>query len=192
MLNGVIDMPSNMRRADLRITKTARALSSALFTLLQGRNFGKITVSDICEEALISRATFYAHFIDKYDFLERWLACFVPQDLNSDLVYDQIEFEVNQFIHRNEAILGNILHNMDNETSNIVDKCILSMLKVPAKNSKGEMDPQYIVQSNIYAGGILRYLLWQIDNKFPAVVQPMNVYLYDVINKFEKHILGNL
>jgi len=45
---------------------------NAVLKLLNRRNFEKITVNDICEEALVSRATFYAHFNDKYDLFKYW------------------------------------------------------------------------------------------------------------------------
>ncbi|MCL2301197.1 MAG: TetR/AcrR family transcriptional regulator [Firmicutes bacterium] len=66
-------MPDITRREDLRVMKTRRALCTALFTLLRRRNFTKITVRGICEEAMVSRTVFYAHFSDKYDLLEHAL-----------------------------------------------------------------------------------------------------------------------
>jgi len=68
-----MDIPDNIKRKDLRVVKTRRALCAALFTLLRRKYFTKITVRDICEEALVSRTVFYAHFSDKYDLLEHAL-----------------------------------------------------------------------------------------------------------------------
>ena len=56
-------------KVDLRIRKTKRILFDALLRLMEKKNFEKIKVSDICEEALINRSTFYAHYEDKYDLL---------------------------------------------------------------------------------------------------------------------------
>ena len=56
-------------KVDLRIKKTKRILFDALIRLMAKKNFEKIKVSDICEEALINRSTFYAHYEDKYDLL---------------------------------------------------------------------------------------------------------------------------
>jgi AcrR family transcriptional regulator len=36
---------------------------------MKQKNFEKIKISDICEEALINRSTFYAHYEDKYELL---------------------------------------------------------------------------------------------------------------------------
>ena len=54
---------------DLRIIKTKKALSEALFTMLQRMSFDELSVNALCCEAGIRRATFYKHFKDKYDFL---------------------------------------------------------------------------------------------------------------------------
>lgn len=55
---------------DLRVQKTERALTEALLTLLKEKPFEEITVSDLCETAMVRRATFYKHFRDKHEFLD--------------------------------------------------------------------------------------------------------------------------
>lgn len=58
-----------MKKEDLRITKTKKVLFNSLLELIKMKPFEKITISDICENALINRSTFYAHFDDKYELL---------------------------------------------------------------------------------------------------------------------------
>ncbi|MDR2932476.1 MAG: TetR/AcrR family transcriptional regulator, partial [Oscillospiraceae bacterium] len=57
------------QKQDLRVTRTHKALVSALFMLLKKQPFQKITVNELCEAAMVSRATFYLHFEDKYHLL---------------------------------------------------------------------------------------------------------------------------
>lgn len=54
---------------DPRSRRTRRLLQAALNELLQTKKFHEITVQDITAQAEINRATFYAHFVDKYDLL---------------------------------------------------------------------------------------------------------------------------
>ena len=56
-------------KKDLRIIKTQKMLHNALLSLLEVKAFEEIKVSDICNEALINRSTFYAHYNDKYELL---------------------------------------------------------------------------------------------------------------------------
>ena len=56
-------------KTDLRVIKTKRILFDSLLKLLKNKNFEKIKISDICEESLINRSTFYAHYEDKYELL---------------------------------------------------------------------------------------------------------------------------
>ena len=56
-------------KTDLRIIKTKKILFDTLIKLMKQKNFERIKISDICEEALINRSTFYAHYEDKYDLL---------------------------------------------------------------------------------------------------------------------------
>lgn len=57
-------------KVDLRVLKTEQALVDAMQRLLEETPIEAITVSDLCDEAMIRRATFYKHFKDKYDFLD--------------------------------------------------------------------------------------------------------------------------
>ena len=58
---------------DVRKLKTEKALVTALVSLLERKVWQKITIKDICSEAMVSRSTFYAHFEDKYALFEYML-----------------------------------------------------------------------------------------------------------------------
>jgi AcrR family transcriptional regulator len=53
---------------DLRVVKTYRALTDAFWQVLSEKKFEEITVNELCNRALVRRATFYKHFADKYEF----------------------------------------------------------------------------------------------------------------------------
>lgn len=54
-----------------RQTKTELKLQQALTELLPTKGLANMTVSDICRTAGINRGTFYAHYIDKYDLVDK-------------------------------------------------------------------------------------------------------------------------
>ena len=59
---------------DPRVRRTHLLLAKALEKLLHEKDFDKISVQDITEEATLNRATFYAHYPDKYSLLECMVA----------------------------------------------------------------------------------------------------------------------
>jgi AcrR family transcriptional regulator len=56
---------------DLRTRRTRKLLQAALFDLLKERDLEMISVRDICERAMVHRTTFYKHYVDKYDLMNR-------------------------------------------------------------------------------------------------------------------------
>lgn len=60
-----------------QMVRTDRAIITALVHLLKRKPFEKITVQDILDETPVTRATFYAHFRDKYEVAERMLEIFI-------------------------------------------------------------------------------------------------------------------
>ena len=55
---------------DLRVRRTRKLLREALVELIEERDFDSLTVSDIAERAMVSRAAFYRYYRDKYDLVE--------------------------------------------------------------------------------------------------------------------------
>jgi AcrR family transcriptional regulator len=60
-------------RLDPRIRRTRKLLQDSLRKLLEEKEFDKISVQDITEAATVNRATFYAHYSDKFALLEEWI-----------------------------------------------------------------------------------------------------------------------
>lgn len=57
--------------SDLRVRRTQKLLREALIALIEERGFDAITVGEIAERAMVSRAAFYRHYQDKYDLVEK-------------------------------------------------------------------------------------------------------------------------
>lgn len=57
-------------KVDPRIIRTRKLLMDAFSKLIQKKGFKDITIKDITDEANVNRATFYAHFQDKYDLID--------------------------------------------------------------------------------------------------------------------------
>lgn len=58
---------------DLRIQKTQKSIKQAFFELIEEEGFDHISVKDITARAMISRNTFYLHYSDKFDLLNKIL-----------------------------------------------------------------------------------------------------------------------
>ena len=59
---------------DSRVKRTRQLLLQAFISLLEERHtIHSISVQEIAERATVNRATFYAHFEDKYALLEVWM-----------------------------------------------------------------------------------------------------------------------
>lgn len=58
-----------IERIDPRVRRTRQMLQAAMSALLKEKDFADINVQDITERADLNRATFYKHFMDKYDLL---------------------------------------------------------------------------------------------------------------------------
>lgn len=62
-------MNSSNVSLDLRVRRTYKFLWDALMALMMEYDFESITVTAICERAMVHRTTFYKHYEDKYGLL---------------------------------------------------------------------------------------------------------------------------
>jgi AcrR family transcriptional regulator len=72
-------------RVDPRTKRTRQLLLDAFRQLLEEKTFEDITVQDITERATVNRATFYAHFEDKYILAEQSLREWIQRALRKNL-----------------------------------------------------------------------------------------------------------
>lgn len=177
----------NPQKEDLRIWKTEQALITAMFSLLKEHKFIELTVDNICKTAHIGRATFYAHFTDRYGLLKFWLSSFYPYELEKFDTYEDIEKCVNQFVCEYGTILFNVFADADEKIFEILTDFLCSTLGVKIeKYVDGEINHKYIVISNMFVGGIVNYFLWQVKNMFPSNVPIMNKHFFDAILKLQE------
>ncbi|MBA2682462.1 MAG: TetR/AcrR family transcriptional regulator [Ktedonobacteraceae bacterium] len=67
-------MTTLVNASDPRVKRTRQLLVQAFIALVEERhNLHSISVQEIAERATVNRATFYAHFEDKYALLQYWM-----------------------------------------------------------------------------------------------------------------------
>ncbi|MCU7558233.1 TetR-like C-terminal domain-containing protein [Macrococcus capreoli] len=58
-------------KQDRRVSKSQKVIKEAFIALLDKQSFESITVQGISDLADVNRSTFYAHYLDKFDLLDK-------------------------------------------------------------------------------------------------------------------------
>jgi AcrR family transcriptional regulator len=89
-------MSNKNAQLDPRVKRTLHLIKDAFISLMDKKGFDHITVRDITECAEINRATFYLHYHDKHDLLQK----IIDEEMHEFLTAFQLppEFEVNDFV----------------------------------------------------------------------------------------------
>lgn len=59
------------RNLDLRVVKTKKNIKKVFLELMEEKGFAKLNVQNLVERAEINRSTFYLHYVDKFDLLNK-------------------------------------------------------------------------------------------------------------------------
>lgn len=59
------------KKQDLRVIKSKRAIANAFWKLMEEGGFSNVNVRKVIELAEVNRSTFYAHYQDKYDLMDK-------------------------------------------------------------------------------------------------------------------------
>jgi AcrR family transcriptional regulator len=84
MAGGAI-MTTRINLDDPRVKRTRQLLQQALMSLMIEGRFRDITVQEIADRATVNRATFYAHFQDKFDLLDSAIRDLFRQEFTARL-----------------------------------------------------------------------------------------------------------
>lgn len=156
------------KKNDLRVIKTKKILFDTLLKLMKQKNFEKIKISDICEEALINRSTFYAHYEDKYELL---VDLFENQKqlLLNDLGENENELSSKKYIMKLLSVLIDYIDDNRNIYSAILSHnqngfLIDFLIDVIEKDASTRLKNNYDIKESdlpldiivkFYAGGII-------------------------------------
>jgi AcrR family transcriptional regulator len=82
----MLDTVSTEEKLDPRVKRTRALIEQAFMELLEEKEFQSITVQDVTERAEVNRATFYAHFPDKFALLEHFIRQSFRQELEKRML----------------------------------------------------------------------------------------------------------
>ena len=162
-------------KADPRVVRTRKLIMDSFIKLSESKEFKDITVKDITAEAMINRATFYYHFEDIYDLLEKALSEVLLVNLNS-AEYQQKELNEDVFIHLFKAItnfqqsLSNRCHRGYEDTiARIIrDQLEVILYKMLAVQKGAEKDEALKITAVMLSWGIYGISLeWKRNSTVP-------------------------
>lgn len=78
--------PKEQEKLDPRVKRTRGLILQAFGDLLAEKGFDAIFVQDVTSKAQVNRATFYAHFEDKYKLLDYWIDQMFMQEIEKRLL----------------------------------------------------------------------------------------------------------
>ena len=77
----MLSNPKEIEKLDPRVKRTRSLILQSFESLLAEKGFESISVQDVTDKAEINRATFYAHFSDKYELLDRSISQMFMQEI---------------------------------------------------------------------------------------------------------------
>ena len=173
-------------KLDLRVYKTQTALASAMLALLEKQSFQKITVNDICLTAMVSRATFYMHFEDKYHLL-RFSLSQMKERLQSEMKADCCVAQEELFARMIDVLSDhkNLFRNiffkdssqeLQRMLSDFLVENITQQLTEQQKNGFPLLAPIPLL-AVFLAGGMVHVLLWWLEGGFTISREEMIAHM---------------
>ncbi|MCI2256153.1 TetR/AcrR family transcriptional regulator [Domibacillus sp. PGB-M46] len=101
-------------KTDPRVLRTRKLIMDSFIKLSEGKEFKDITIKDITTEATINRATFYYHFEDIYDLLEKVL---------SEVLLVNFDYNIYQHDELNEEVFTSIFKAITNFQKSLSNRC---------------------------------------------------------------------
>lgn len=104
-------------KMDPRVIRTRKLIMDAFIQISHHKELSDITIKDITEAATVNRATFYYHFADKYELLERVL---------HEEMMPKVIGQITDISEINEATLRGIFISITEFQSSTKTRCMRS------------------------------------------------------------------
>jgi len=184
-------MKTTEQLPDLRVRRTRKLLWEALLAEMSERVFEEITVTDICERAMVHRTTFYKHYEDKYALLEQGM-----REMYDALVAGASHAPPSAFTEANPPpyFIQLFAHVAEHEPfyrlmlcgegvgrfQKLVKDYIADVIETRAPALaliKQQPDIPLTMHVQFFAGAVLSLLAWWLENDMPLPPFQMAQYL---------------
>ncbi|MGN1115454.1 MAG: TetR/AcrR family transcriptional regulator [Candidatus Ornithomonoglobus sp.] len=156
---------------DRRNEKTEKAFTDALFHFLKKKELNKITVTELCDYADMNRGTFYLHYLDIYDLMDKAEQKIVdsifdgkpdePQSFQRDIL------DTFEYIKANKEVYKILLtaHKINGFIDKLSQK-IIARSKSQLVSTVGNLDDKLAENVSLfYIGGAAALLYgWVVEN----------------------------
>ncbi len=184
------------RKEDLRIRRTHKLLCDAMLDLLDETSYDNISVVDICEKAMVHRATFYKHFADKNEFMEyvtrvklrEFYDISAKEHITTDLnnAYYEIINNVLTFVEMNRNMLKMSIQSSSNSSfldslHKIIYEEFVELIEILTKNGETFSTPIDML-AQFYTGGFSAVLRAWIADESTYTKQELSVYIEKLLH----------
>lgn len=162
---------------DLRVRKTRRALTHALYDLMCEKGLDSITVTELCERAEVRKATFYKHFADKNELLTYMVRELQRKSAEENTIgYDPAvpqSYYIGafgffmDFIEANEAFIASVLRSSASSVAETIlsEQIMLDVRRHLKDEPLDELRNASDVFSVLYAGAVVALGKWWATQK---------------------------
>lgn len=188
-------LPKSAQSQDPRVRRTRQWLQEAFLELVLEKGFEQVTVNDITARAGVNRATFYKHYLDKWDLLTSWVGemrvlldeqASTLQDPRVETVPGHVpELVVNLFKHVAQHALfyrlmvGNQGITLIEQTlQQLIEEFAHEQLSLPLPYSIPDQVPMPILCRS-YAASFVGVLKWWLENDMPYPAEQMAAWLWE-------------
>lgn len=173
-----------------KVLQTKRLLAAQMMKLLENKNFKKITINDICQNAMVSRSAFYFHFEDKYHLLNYCLEEELKQwetTIHMKSIDDFIVFTLESLLKKKKFYHNVFVAEMDKELIDIFQKKLCQFFTAFLKE-KQDSGHQFCAPLSVISafciGGIACSTVQWMQNDFNISKEELAAY--------QKNLLSNL
>ena len=183
-------------KEDLRIIRTRKLLSATLLDMMEEFSIEKISVIDLCKRAMVNRATFYAHFEDKYHLLSfaleelkdsvyesftKEVPAASPKELYRKLLFMAVEYLSDKHNHVARIVEYNrnekVVHTL---TDSLAQSIRYQLGKFKATHPSAVPSQMTAI---CYAGALVSLLIWLLDNPSVLADGKLETYLDALIEE---------
>lgn len=157
-----------------RMNRTVRDFENAMLALLEKTSFDRMTVDQICQEAMLHRSSFYRYFHDKYDLLEQTMDVELNKLISDQPNTDTIVDAVLNYVDSHRELFHHLMATRDRsglhtEIMQIISEIILNrskhetndlVIKAVAQSSQPEL------MSYMVGGAINGAFMWWERHNF--------------------------